>query len=79
MKIGKVHFRRKTKKTIRATAPQLHAVTVEGRPAVILSPLDLTGGLLGTESYTMHGYMPDSAYELLRNIVVQSSNESVTP
>ena len=45
-------------------------MTVGGRLAVVYSREDLTGGLVGYASYACDGYMPPTAYEILRNVVL---------
>jgi len=50
----------------------LQAVLINDKPAVIFSAEDLTTGLLGTQSFTVDGYEGDTAYALVRNILLQS-------
>jgi len=56
-----------------STNPMLQAVFLEDRAAVIYSPLDVTAGLVGYPSGQSAGYAPDSAYEILRNVVLYAS------
>ncbi|MEM1109040.1 MAG: DUF4159 domain-containing protein [Planctomycetota bacterium] len=53
--------------------PQLAAVFVEGRPAVVISPRDLSLGILGLRHYRINGYAPASARGLLHNILLWSA------
>ena len=70
MEITRVRYRGPAKTRLaRTTTPTLRAIAVQGRPAVLYSREDITGGLVGYESTTCGGYDPDSAFEILRNIV----------
>ena len=40
------------------------------RLSVLLSREDLTGGLVGYASYACDGYAPQTAYEIMRNVVL---------
>lgn len=51
-------------------APHLKAVLIGTRPAVILSKEDMTAGLLGITPRTVDGYMPQTAYEIMRNLSI---------
>ncbi|MFP3937621.1 MAG: DUF4159 domain-containing protein [Phycisphaerae bacterium] len=74
MEIEKVRYRRQTRSRLGDTdTPNLRAVTVDDRPAVIFSPEDITGGLLGVPACTIDGYTSDSAWELVRNIVLSAT------
>lgn len=53
--------------------PQLKAIIIDGRPAVIFSSLDITAGLLGVTTSGIDGYQPDSAYAIMRNIVLYAA------
>lgn len=68
--IESVSYRRRTTARGALTGPNLRAVLVMGRPAVIYSPEDLTTGLLGARAFRCDGYKPESAYEIMRNIVL---------
>jgi hypothetical protein len=50
--------------------PHLKAVMIGARPAVILSKEDITAGLLGITPRTVDGYMPKTAYEIMRNLAI---------
>ena len=56
-----------------STTPRLRAATVGGRAAVFISGDDLTTGLLGCPAYGCKGYAPDSAVQLVRNIVLYAA------
>ena len=79
MEIRTVGFKRRTGINRIDRLPELRTVLVAGdRPGVIYSPLDLTAGLLGARAYTIDGYDPVSAFELMRNIVIFAA-EAKTP
>jgi hypothetical protein len=66
--IDHVSYRRKAKVTLGLEdTPNLRGVELAGRLAVIFSPQDLTGGLVGCPSPICVGYSPESSYELMRN------------
>jgi len=46
------------------------------RPAIIVSSLDLTRGVLGLRRTGIQGYAPDSARDLMANLVAHLSAES---
>jgi len=50
--------------------PLLKVFGVRGRYAVIYSPLDLSGSLLGTPIYNLRGYDPDSTLKIMRNLIL---------
>ena len=71
LEITRVRYRGESAKRLgRAHTPALRGVLVGDRAAVIYSREDLTGALVGYESATCNGYDPDSAFEIMRNIVV---------
>jgi hypothetical protein len=51
---------------------------VNGRAAVIFSADDLTFGLLGAQCPTCIGYYPDTAVQLMRNIVLYGAGDAAT-
>ncbi len=53
----------------KSAPPALRAVLVDGRPGVLFSREDITGALVGCASATCDGYEPDSAFQIMRNIV----------
>ena len=73
--ITKVKYRRRTRMRLAAThAPVLRGILLNGnRVGVYFSKEDLTAGLVGYSCYTIDGYAPDSAYEILRNIVLSAA------
>ncbi|HVS72999.1 MAG TPA: DUF4159 domain-containing protein [Phycisphaerae bacterium] len=52
------------------TAPRLKFMTINDRMAVVFSAEDVTSGLLGTDTWGVGGYMPDSAMPIARNLVL---------
>ena len=69
--ITRVKYRSKTATRLGAMRePNLMSIVVEGRPIVIYSGEDISGGLLGLEGATLDGYNSDSAYAIMRNIMV---------
>ncbi len=53
----------------RRTTPDLQGVKIHGRWVIVFSPWDITSGLLGTKTWGIDGYSPDSAQALARNII----------
>ena len=71
MKIESVAYRRAARsRTDGSNRPRLWGVGLGGRTAVFLSKEGLTGAMVGYPSYTAVSYRPDSAVELMRNIVL---------
>jgi hypothetical protein len=52
------------------TAP-LQSFTL-GKGTVLFSPIDLTTGFLGTNTWGVNGYEPDTVYNLVRNVLLQA-------
>src|SRR5271170_1593698 len=50
--------------------PELLGVQIKGRWAIVFSPDDITSGLLGTRTWGISGYGPQSAQALMRNIIL---------
>jgi hypothetical protein len=71
--IKSVRFRQQTHQLLSDRYPQISAVMVGGRPAILFSELDLTAGLVGYPSLTVHGYHPDSAFEIVRNVILYAN------
>ena len=69
MVIEKAQYRSRTKDRIRSDELSLSVIMVDDRPGVIYSREDITGGLVGYQSYTCDGYNPESAFEIMRNVV----------
>ncbi|MCY2925959.1 MAG: hypothetical protein NT031_11065 [Planctomycetota bacterium] len=59
--------------------PQLQAIRLDGRAAILFSPEDLTTGLLGTHSFAIDGYSPQTAWEIMRNVVLSTAAEKPVP
>jgi len=55
--------------TLPTHGQKLEVVHVDGRPAVLLSPFDLTGALAGIDGYRAVGYKPGSARKVVGNIL----------
>ena len=53
--------------------PRLDAIEQGGRPAIFFSREDLTAGLVGEPVDGIAGYSPQSATEIMRNIVLSSA------
>ena len=71
--LRKVVYRGMAKKRLGGDpAPNLRAVLLDERPAVYYSREDITHGLLGTPSLPVDGYDSESAFAVLRNIVLTS-------
>ena len=71
--IKEFKYRRQTRNRLaNSKEPQLKAVTVQDRAAVLYSREDLTGGLVGYPAFSVDGYQPQTAYEIYRNIILQA-------
>ncbi len=57
-------------------APSLAAIFIDERPAILISPRDLSLGVLGSRVYRVNGYAPDSARLLLHNILLDAAQTS---
>ena len=78
-KIKTVRFRRHTHLSMKEKYPQIRAILVGGRPAVLLSELDLTASLVGYPSLVVDGYTPDWAFRIVRNIILYANRQPSTP
>lgn len=79
--IPRVRYRGQTRLRLagRRTAT-LEAVRIgTRRPGVIFSREDLTAGLVGYSAYTVDGYAPESAFQILRNIVLHAAGAKMKP
>jgi hypothetical protein len=76
LEIPRLKTRPLTRKQLGDLSPMPLCVKVRDRPAVIFSPHDVTGGLLGVPSAMCDGYEPRSAFELMRNLVLFSAGLS---
>jgi hypothetical protein len=61
-------------KIAKKTVPQLQGALVNGRYAVIVSDEDITSGLVGVNTWGILGYAPESAQELVRNILLYAND-----
>ena len=69
--IPKVKYRRRTQmRMMRRTAPNIKAVLVGKRVGVLFSREDITAGLVGYPSFAVDGYDPETAYQIMRNVVL---------
>lgn len=57
--------------------PRLRTVLYKDRMAVYFSREDLTAGLLGVRCHTVKGYAPATASAIVRNVLIQSSGQTV--
>ncbi len=55
------------------TAPSFHVLPL-GKGKVLSTPLDLTTGLLGTNTWCISGYKPDYAQKFLKNLALWAAN-----
>jgi len=53
----------------KVTEPAIEALTLNGRPAVLLSKYDITSGLLGTDTWGIIGYSSKSSVDLAENMI----------
>lgn len=70
--IDEVSYRRRVRVRGAPPAPRLKTIPVTGRPAVLYSSYDLTTGLAGASAYECDGYTAESAYEIMRNVILTS-------
>ena len=78
--LTKVQYRREYAQTLgntERTRPRLQAVLKNGKPVILLSELDITTGLLGIPVYRLKGYSPDSAEQLMTNILFQTGGVKI--
>jgi hypothetical protein len=73
--ITKVDYRAYARPILRAAGkslnkPHLRGISINGRWAVIVSEEDVTSGLLGTETWGINGYTPDSAVAIAENVLL---------
>jgi len=74
--VGKVKCRRRTRKRLVGKPPALRVIMVDGRAAVFYSREDITAGLVGYDCATVDGYSPESAFAILRSIVLFASGQT---
>ncbi len=75
--IEKLSYRMATGRVRTLTEPRLRTIIHQGRLAIIFSREDLTAGLLGYPCWGLSGYVPESAFELMRNIVLYASGRTL--
>ena len=75
--IEKLSYRLATGRVRTLTEPRLRTIIHQGRLAIIFSREDLTAGLLGYPCWGLSGYVPESAFELMRNIVLYASGRTL--
>jgi hypothetical protein len=75
--IDKVSYRRTTRRRLGGShRPMLRSISLNGRVRVVFSSEDITSGLLGAPAFGCDGYSGLSAYQLMRNIVLQAAPKS---
>ncbi|MBI5725327.1 MAG: DUF4159 domain-containing protein [Planctomycetes bacterium] len=80
MTIEKVKYRRVTRaRTGGMKEPRLMAVLAGDRPKVIFSQEDIVAGLVGYPSYACDGYEPESAFNVMRNLVLYAATAPPLP
>ena len=67
-----VKYREKAKKIVgeTMTSPLLKMIQEDGKTKVLFSPLDLAVGLVGQPIDGISGYQPESAMELMGNLLM---------
>lgn len=73
-KIEEVTYRRTAVKMLvgKLKAPQLRAIVRNGKPVCYYSPQDMSVGLVGQDVDGIYGYSPQSATEIMRNIILKA-------
>jgi hypothetical protein len=72
--IEKVAWRRAARaRFVDDVAPRLEGVIVDGRAVILYSPQDVTSGLVGYAGHGLMGYAPQSAFEIMRNVLLYAS------
>lgn len=73
-----VHYRRAARRLAADSPyPHLNAFWIRDRAVAIVSPLDLSVGLLGTPVYDLRGYSSDDSLRIMRNVVLYAGLSSV--
>jgi hypothetical protein len=76
--INDVKFRKFSRQKMSDSRPQLRAVlNAKNMPIILFSNEDITGGLVGFACDEVHGYAPQSAFDLMRNIVLTKAHAPV--
>ncbi|MHC4983472.1 MAG: DUF4159 domain-containing protein [Planctomycetota bacterium] len=73
--IEKIRYRFRTQARMPKGRGNLQAVMVFGRPGVIYSREDITAALVNYPAYTCDGYHPETAYKLMRNIILYAAGQ----
>lgn len=73
--IDRIKYRRQTAAKLQTKEANLRTVVLNDRPAVIFSPEDMTAALVGYPSVEADGYDPDTAWPLMRNILLYCGSE----
>ncbi|MBI5724374.1 MAG: DUF4159 domain-containing protein [Planctomycetes bacterium] len=74
MTIEKVKYRRITRARLGGVKePRLMAILAGDKPKVIFSQEDVMAGLVGFSSHSCDGYEPESALDIMRNIVLYAA------
>ena len=63
----------------RETNAQIFAAYIDDRPAVLLSDFDITSGLLGTNTWGIDGYSPETSLKLAANLVIWAADNNPRP
>jgi len=71
--IKTVSFRQHTNLVLSERYPKIDYIVVGDRPAILFSELDLTSGMVGYPSLAVDGYTPDSAFKIMRNIILYAN------
>ncbi len=76
--IKKISYRKAFSGSVASSRkPRLRGVLYKGRLAIIFSRDDLTAGLLGYPCWGLRGYEPESAFALMRNILLYASGKTL--
>jgi len=76
--IDDVKFRKFSRQKMSDPRPQLRAVlNAKNMPVILFSNEDISGGLVGFACDEVHGYAPQSAFDLMRNIVMTKAHAPV--
>jgi len=78
VEVGETELRRSARMKYGYNAdkqPPLQGIKRGGRWAVIFSPLDVTSGLLGTNTEGIVGYMPETSEKLARDVVLYAGGK----
>jgi hypothetical protein len=79
LEVPKIAYRRVTRvKMAGRDKANIRVVVVDDRPAVLFSREDITAALVGYPSYTADGYAPESAWPLMRNMILVAAKTEVT-